>query len=108
MYHFLCLSFINVQLKDIFWIGGNDRLNEGQWKWVLDNSDMLYTKWGSGQPQGTVLENCAAIGIGMLWHDFACKVDFKFICMKKGKKNIYKDCFIPDTYIHLCYEILYV
>jgi len=77
---------------DTTWIGLNDLVLEGAWKWS-DGTDLVFTAWEGGQPNnwsgcwfGTCPENCVAINDPMIgfggWNDLECDKEHRFICMK--------------------------
>ncbi|XP_023321235.1 perlucin-like protein [Eurytemora carolleeae] len=61
-----------------WWIGLNDLGNEGNWLWQHSRSNLTsgkFSSWGLGEPNGTYLENCAAMSYGSLnyrWSDLGC------------------------------------
>jgi len=76
------------------WIGGNDKDEEGTWKWV-DGSPFEFTFWGFGEPNNFGgNEDCMVHGWPSwrntdgwgpnMWNDYHCKTNVKgLICGKK-------------------------
>ena len=67
------------------WIGLTDSEQDGSWKW--NNGDVaMITDWGLNQPDGGVLENCAAMNVSdtYKWHDEPCSAINDYFC-EKGK-----------------------
>uniref|UniRef100_UPI00398E5DD2 CD209 antigen-like protein C n=1 Tax=Pristiophorus japonicus TaxID=55135 RepID=UPI00398E5DD2 len=68
---------------DSLWIGLNDRVEEGKWRWV-DGTDYASTVtfWASGQPNQNGDEDCAVASETHGWHDWPCSSRHSFICEK--------------------------
>lgn len=70
--------------KDPFggvWIGLNDITKEGTFRWA-DESDLIYTKWASNQPDNRYgYENCVEMAVdGGNWEDTSCGKQLPFVC----------------------------
>nr|QNH72454.1 toxin candidate TRINITY_DN20653_c5_g3_i1.p1 [Ceriantheomorphe brasiliensis] len=80
-------AFIDNQLKclnnDIkFWIGANDKANEGTFVWS-DGSTMSYTNWAAGEPNDNTNEDCVEILTKTFqWNDQQCSDINGYICRK--------------------------
>jgi len=65
-----------------YWIGFHDTTAEGTFAWS-DDSDVIYTNWGSGEPnqwQGTQ-EDCTTFwNSAGDWNDWTCNQEIGFIC----------------------------
>ena len=82
---------------DRIWIGGNDKNEEGVWKWT-DDRPWEFTSWAQGEPNNLTNEHCAEMGrdwglkgVGM-WNDLPCHHELGFLCGKKtrsGKNDQY-------------------
>ena len=69
----------------VVWIGGNDLVVEGDWRWVSDNSVMTYTNWWPHEPENRGgIEHCAFMATRfseMKWGDISCKGQYhSFFC----------------------------
>ncbi|XP_065670469.1 uncharacterized protein LOC100203426 isoform X18 [Hydra vulgaris] len=65
-----------------FWIGFNDRENEGDWMWS-DRTTSSYTNWAERAPTNGGL-SCTSMIDGGKWHDEPCGEKYKFVCKRKG------------------------
>ena len=55
-------DFVEENMKGRSWLGMSDAENEGHWVWLADGSDLTYTHWDWGEPNGETREN-----YGMIW-----------------------------------------
>lgn len=69
-----------------YWIGFNDRENEGDWLWS-DRSTSSYTNWADDAPNNGGY-SCASVGKSGKWHDGKCGDKLNVVCKKKGKINV--------------------
>lgn len=70
------------------WIGGNDRIREGQWKWS-DNCSLRFNRWDKMHRNiNHKRRDCAYMVANKhgKWKDNMCRKRFSFIC-KKIKPN---------------------
>jgi len=68
-----------------FWIGAYDQSHEGQWVWDAKGTNISYSNWGNGEPNGGTGENCATLaptGDSTAWEDDNCNKESNFICQK--------------------------
>jgi hypothetical protein len=64
-----------------YWVGGNDLMNEGEWKWVSTNEDIGYKNWLTGEPNNLVQnENCMDLRSIPGWNDERCDRSQLYIC----------------------------
>ncbi|GFN98051.1 mannose receptor c type 1 [Plakobranchus ocellatus] len=89
-----CMSkTIEEQLKSktgAYWIGLNDQLKEGLWRWLDDTNMINYTNWAPGQPNNYSYQesghergqDCVEVGKHKngQWNDHVCTAARKFIC----------------------------
>lgn len=82
-------AFVNAQTvaiaSDNWWIGYNDRSDEGSWEWVGGGGG--YTNWGGGEPNNGDIwsdENCAEMRTDGAWNDRSCDGDSPFVCEPLG------------------------
>ena len=84
--------FTSLFTNEYIWIGINDIEQEGSFVGV-DGSEISWTNWWSGQPNGGTNENGVAIsGFSSdngRWYDFAVNNQFKFVCSKYIEGNIF-------------------
>ncbi|XP_050405448.2 macrophage mannose receptor 1 [Patella vulgata] len=74
-----------------YWIGLNDRISEGNFTWLDDNTQLNYTFWGTGQPNNVNnSENCVYLQGARFtgrWLDFDCSKKLNFICQKPARQS---------------------
>ena len=86
---FINATFLSTRMK--MWIGLNDIVNEGNWKWSDGSSLAGYTNWGNKQPnndQGN--QHCVTIINGVVakidfqaeWNDSSCSREIAYLCEK--------------------------
>ncbi|XP_033756327.1 perlucin-like [Pecten maximus] len=69
----------------LFWVGGNDILEEGYWEWASGKT-MTYTNWDDGEPSNGGSddnnEHCLAMDqdAAWKWHDQECEETRYAIC----------------------------
>ena len=69
--------------KNTYWIGGNDRDEEGSWRWT-DCTLMEFTFWASGEPNdGGGNQDCMQYRHLHKWDDDNCSNKKSFVCIKK-------------------------
>ncbi|XP_055765945.1 C-type lectin domain family 4 member M-like isoform X1 [Salvelinus fontinalis] len=74
----------NLQMRA--WIGLDDSVTEGTWKWV-DGTPLTTGYWRAGQPDDSGQEDCAEIYYGQddpvqTWNDDKCGTNHNWICEK--------------------------
>ncbi|XP_063405621.1 C-type mannose receptor 2-like [Mytilus trossulus] len=84
------MLYIKEQAKDRnshFWLGANDRLNEGIFVWGDHNETLSVADWLVFLPNGGTNENCIYISktFRFNWFDITCSNSNPFIC-KQGLK----------------------
>ena len=85
----------NKCLHRAVWIGANDKLNEGIWRWVdasgRDAADVITDSWGggwgAGEPNGGSSifigdEDCAVLtdALSWDWADYPCSMTCAYLC----------------------------
>ena len=63
----------------VFWIGYNDRDNEGDFVW-LTGVETCYENWQSGQPNDALGQDCTVILNNGQWFDYACADLHSYVC----------------------------
>ena len=69
----------------IFWLGVNDKVNEGAWKTQYGNPQS-YFKWHGGQPDNSGNEDCVGTNLprawngGFNWNDYSCATGLELLC----------------------------
>ena len=66
------------------WIGLHDVTGSGLYRWS-DSTDVVYTKWASGQPDRRYnSQECVTIMYDRsgYWEDINCNLQLPFICQK--------------------------
>uniref|UniRef100_UPI00398F2B56 CD209 antigen-like protein C n=1 Tax=Pristiophorus japonicus TaxID=55135 RepID=UPI00398F2B56 len=76
-------AYLQCSILDELWIGLDDRVEEGKWRWV-DGTDYASTVkfWVSGQPDQNGDEDCAMASKTQGWHDWPCSSRHSSICEK--------------------------
>ena len=69
-------DFVEENIKGDSWLGMSEAENEGHWIWLADGSDVTYTRWDWGEPNGGEMENCGMIYKFGKWND--CNPGNKF------------------------------
>lgn len=65
------------------WIGASDIWAEGIFRWVGSDTNMTFTDWNAGEPNGiSDDENCAELenSVDYLWNDDECTKQQHFMC----------------------------
>ena len=73
---------------DNFWIGLEDTVKEGDFRWVDDLTSPSFTGWGSGQPSNfRGVEDCThfSSSYNYNWNDRPCNDEIGSICEKQAK-----------------------
>ncbi|XP_040202232.1 perlucin-like protein [Rana temporaria] len=68
--------------KNNIWIGLTDERKEGTFQWI-DGTELSYTFWRKGEPNGGTKENCVNLFIEREWNDYACNSNSYAICEKR-------------------------
>ena len=69
-----------------YWLGIHDKDQDGQFKYLSDNSALEFEKWNSGEPNnGNKEEDCALVaGIPEPeWIDDPCRTLYPYVCEKE-------------------------
>ena len=74
-------------VPNAYWLGINDRANQGQYVYASDGQDVVNGMWRSGEPNGDN-ERCV-IGYYKFeylgeWFDYPCENRVSSICQKTG------------------------
>merc|ERR1711915_40873 len=58
-----------------YWIGLNDKDEEGTWKWSESGVEATWTNWGPGEPNDSYGEDCVNMNKAMAhtWNDAPCE-----------------------------------
>ena len=72
-------DFVEENMKGNSWLGMSDAKNEGQWVWLADGSEVTYTQWNEGEPNGGKTENFGMIYNLGKWND--CKPQKKQVTL---------------------------
>ncbi|XP_072420082.1 uncharacterized protein [Chiloscyllium punctatum] len=76
-------EYLQKKMKNTYWIGLHDTIEEGKWSWVDETDYGSNVKfWRSGQPNGYREENCATMSPEGEWHDWPCNSRHRPICEK--------------------------
>jgi polyhydroxybutyrate depolymerase len=68
------------------WIGAKDVAANNTFKWVVDNSALIYSIWDTGQPSHvyqSAAQDCVQHGLGTggkKWNDTACATLLPYVC----------------------------
>lgn len=64
-----------------WWMGFNDRAEEGTWVWESPSLDPAYTNWADGQPDNSGEEDCGELlYLRDQWNDAECDGLQPFVC----------------------------
>ncbi|CAH1265253.1 COLEC11 [Branchiostoma lanceolatum] len=67
---------------EAFWFGLHDYEHEGQWQWS-DDTDVDYTNWHPGEPNGGVGQSCGQLYTSnSMWDDDSCDIQKYYICQQ--------------------------
>ncbi|MCB9599254.1 MAG: C-type lectin domain-containing protein [Sandaracinus sp.] len=62
-----------------WWIGLNDREDEGTWRWDSGSSSG-YRNWGNLEPNNFANEDCVSMRPDARWNDSGCNSNLRFVC----------------------------
>ena len=69
--------------KAYYYMGGNDRVKEGQWMWQKSGKPFTYTNWAPEQPDNDDgIEHCLMYWRAIKWNDAPCDHQQLYICEK--------------------------
>ncbi|XP_078696559.1 sushi, von Willebrand factor type A, EGF and pentraxin domain-containing protein 1-like isoform X3 [Branchiostoma floridae x Branchiostoma belcheri] len=67
-----------------YWIGLNDKAEEGAWRWSDNQAVGDFSSWAEGEPNNAGNEDCAVYAahpsIRDKWNDVPCSLRYRFIC----------------------------
>lgn len=72
------------------WIGAHDDTTEGQYNWVSDGSNVVFTDWDELQPDNRNNEDCIELwnnfntSTSFHWNDRQCSSKLDYMCKKIG------------------------
>ena len=73
-----------LQLGQIFWLGGSDHLEEGDWRWVHSQtriSDSTFSDWGPNYPDNNGgNEHYLVLVYDLYWGDISISKSYPYIC----------------------------
>ncbi|XP_069818077.1 FRAS1-related extracellular matrix protein 1 isoform X2 [Dendropsophus ebraccatus] len=64
-----------------FWIGLNDRVNNGRWEWSIGEK-AVYTNWKKSPPRRSKGRNCVSVQKRGKWQVKNCQKYYHYICSK--------------------------
>ncbi|KAK3093833.1 hypothetical protein FSP39_020738 [Pinctada imbricata] len=71
------VSLFHVFNEKTFWIGGDDYIFEGTWRWTETGASIgPFSKWKAGSPSTNTSKNCLAMtweGDSLYWYDDHCR-----------------------------------
>jgi hypothetical protein len=85
-------EFVHSNIGGESWIGANDLVAEGVWRWTFGNSQFwsgnqngtptsaLFNRWDSSQPNNLGNEDCAQMQPDGEWLDDACNDTERYVC----------------------------
>ncbi|XP_059846840.1 CD209 antigen-like protein E [Hypanus sabinus] len=76
-------EYVKTKLQKTSWIGLNDLVQEGDWRWV-DGTDFSSSEkfWNAGEPNNAAEEDCVEMLPDGRWNDFKCDALKNWICEK--------------------------
>ena len=64
-----------------FWLGGNDKNEEGNWVWISNEEKIKRNEfWSSNCPTRNLTRNCLVMGSGGMWA-YRCSDKRKSVCI---------------------------
>lgn len=63
-----------------WWMGGNDVVKEGKYKWWILGRDIVYINWVSFEFNGGINENCIMVDYCGDWVIVCCGWYFFYVC----------------------------
>jgi hypothetical protein len=88
--------FLN-NVKSWYWIGLKDVKDEGVFVWSVSQTNVSWTNWSPGEPNGGTNENCVVSTVDARWGDVWCGANAFALChsckyfrisYKNEKKNM--------------------
>ncbi|XP_071133188.1 perlucin-like protein [Mytilus edulis] len=73
-----------------YWMGAQDQLKEGEWRWVSDQSKVQYSGWSTGEPNNYGgNEDCVLFYLpcSFNWNDGRCHFPYGYICEKQNRSK---------------------
>lgn len=75
-------SFLWSDYPDVFWLGGNDIEDDGNWVWASTDQPISNNSWGPEEPNGGDAEKCLVMwqSANYSFADYSCDNDAGYIC----------------------------
>ena len=70
-----------------FWIGINDRANEGTFVYESDASSLKYVNWGPGEPNNHGSGEDCVHSYFNSWNDLPCNIPIYYVCQIECKSG---------------------
>ena len=65
-----------------WWLGLNDREQEGTFVWVATDEELTYSNWAPGEPNDLLGEDCVSMDDSPAgeWNDASCSNTERYVC----------------------------
>ena len=84
-FHKIKTYYITSDHDFVYFVGGTDIADEGNWEWSGTKTTLVFKDWGLNQPNGGRDENCMALNGDdeFRWHDYSCDGRHEFVCAEE-------------------------
>ncbi|XP_052084101.1 perlucin-like protein isoform X2 [Mytilus californianus] len=78
-------TYLKAESSYPVWIGAHDSIQESNFLWESDNTNLTFTDWSPGEPNDNSNEDCVLVMnvFNYRWNDYQCSNRESYICEKK-------------------------